>query len=138
MNLCYRSYMQKYNTKSKPGLIRRSRQLESWDECGQSHLPAYSFRCPSVRADFCLTSLFSASWMCRCCGWEICSDCFTLRFDSDDVYQVPCLDLPGVHTLSYTVNSIDVRQDLIIFIKRKTLFLYLDSTLARCSRRSTF
>jgi lysine-specific demethylase 3 len=57
-------------------LIRRTRQTDARETCGHCFLDT---PCPFLlkhsRLDTCLTSLFSGSWMCRRCGWELCDLC---------------------------------------------------------------
>ncbi|KAF7301249.1 Clavaminate synthase-like protein [Mycena indigotica] len=57
---------------SHPGIIYRVRESEVRATC-----------------DTCLTSIFSGSWMCRSCGREACSDCFTQvkRLTSDQPHD---------------------------------------------------
>ena len=41
-----------------------------------SSSPLYFFFSDISNIDTCMTSLFSASWMCRVCGREVCHECF--------------------------------------------------------------
>jgi len=74
---------------AKPNLIRRHRDPDVRDTCGEL---LYFILLPIkliIVTDCCWTSLFSAGWMCQYCGWEVCNECICLlpsNLDKPEVY----------------------------------------------------
>jgi lysine-specific demethylase 3 len=62
-------------------------------------LPSIFFFSDISNIDTCMTSLFSASWMCRVCGREVCHECFLqvkeLTYEPPSASQVELAALQG-------------------------------------------
>ena len=63
---------------AKPDLIRRCRDPDIRDTCGELLYFIILWIELIIVTDYCWTSLFSAGWMCQHCGWEVCNECLCL------------------------------------------------------------
>lgn len=61
---------------SHPSLIIKNREIDCRSSCGECD-PSDTASTTDLREhpDYCMTSLFNSSWLCKDCGREYCGDC---------------------------------------------------------------